>query len=284
MEGAPGPVYRIYRIVLPYLSSEKAHIGLLYNLCKSSCEETGGGEGVEMIANNIADSTRFPKRVKPGEQVYYYHKILHLASKVPAFIRLLAPKGSLEVHQKTWDTFPVIRSEYSNPDYMKDGFIFIRHTIFQDNDKASMADSVFDNISVIGEDKIKQAAIVDIDIVNDPVSSADYSEETDPTKVRLEKINCGPLTSDWKEKETKFMTLYLFEEIEFKWWGLQTKVQSVMIKANHRIHRNFYRKMFCNLDEWYDMTIEQIRELEDKTKEELQKMLRSGDVRGMVEK
>lgn len=40
----------------------------------------------------------------------YTYKIYHLASKVPAFIRLLAPKGSLEIHEEAWNAYPYCRT------------------------------------------------------------------------------------------------------------------------------------------------------------------------------
>lgn len=40
----------------------------------------------------------------------YTYKIYHLASKVPAMIRLLAPKGSLEIHEEAWNAYPYCRT------------------------------------------------------------------------------------------------------------------------------------------------------------------------------
>lgn len=40
----------------------------------------------------------------------YTYKIYHLASKVPTMIRLLAPKGSLEVHEEAWNAYPYCRT------------------------------------------------------------------------------------------------------------------------------------------------------------------------------
>lgn len=40
----------------------------------------------------------------------YTYKIYHLASKVPAFIRLLMPKGSLEIHEEAWNAYPYCRT------------------------------------------------------------------------------------------------------------------------------------------------------------------------------
>lgn len=39
--------------------------------------------------------------------------VLHMylcCSKVPAFIRLLAPKGSLEIHEEAWNAYPYCRT------------------------------------------------------------------------------------------------------------------------------------------------------------------------------
>lgn len=43
----------------------------------------------------------------------YTYKIYHLASKVPAFIRLLAPKGSLEIHEEAWNAYPYCKTVIS---------------------------------------------------------------------------------------------------------------------------------------------------------------------------
>ena len=68
-------------------------------------------------------------------------------------IRVLAPKGSLEIHEKSWNCYPFCRTIISvslqfscseirymssltqNPDYMKDGFHITIETIHVANDK-----------------------------------------------------------------------------------------------------------------------------------------------------
>lgn len=39
-----------------------------------------------------------------------------------------------------------------------------------------------------------------IDIANDPVSSADYKHDEDPTKFKSEKTGRGPLVGHWMDK------------------------------------------------------------------------------------
>jgi hypothetical protein len=41
---------------------------------------------------------------------------------------------------------------------------------------------------------------VHIDIANDPVTSADYKHDEDPTKFKSEKTGRGPLVGHWMDK------------------------------------------------------------------------------------
>lgn len=42
-----------------------------------------------------------------------------------------------------------------------------------------------------------------------------------------------------------------------------------------------YSQLFCWMDQWYGLTMEDIRKLEEKTKDELDLQRKSGEVRGM---
>ena len=61
-------------------------VGMLYAVAKASMEETGGGEGVEVLKNeSYADGEPLLNgRFTKGQ---YTDKIYHLESKVPAMIR-----------------------------------------------------------------------------------------------------------------------------------------------------------------------------------------------------
>ena len=77
------------------------------------------------------------------------------------------------------------------------------------------------------------------------------------------------------------MCCYKLYSIKFKWFGLQTKVESIIQKTVFRLLFNFHRQVFCWIDKWFGMTIEDIRELESKTKEDLDKMRKESEVKGM---
>jgi len=62
-----------------------------------------------MNSCGLTESFSIPTGGKYNSGQYTY-KIYHLQSKVPAYIRLLAPKGSLEIHEEAWNAYPYCRT------------------------------------------------------------------------------------------------------------------------------------------------------------------------------
>lgn len=57
--------------------------------------------------------------------------------------------------------------------------------------------------------------------------------------------------------------------------------KSICRKNNTIIILLYFRQVFCWIDKWHGLTMEDIRALEDKTKDELDKQRQLGEVRGM---
>ena len=124
-----------------------------------------------------------------------------------------------------------------------------------------------------------------MDIANDPVRNCDYKADEDPAKFQSEKTGRGPLGKNWIEERRvsdseAVMTAYKYIETKFKWAGLTTRVENYIHTLQLRILTRFHRQVFCWVDKWHGMTIEDIRMLEDKTKNELEKLRQEGEVRG----
>ncbi|XP_055305802.1 phosphatidylinositol transfer protein beta isoform isoform X1 [Sitodiplosis mosellana] len=262
-----------FRVTLP-LTVEEYQVAQLFSVAEASKNETGGGEGIEVIKNEpFTDHPLLNGKYSSGQ---YTYKIYHLASKVPAFIRLVAPKGSLEIHEEAWNAYPYCRTVLTNPKYMKKNFTLTVETLhLPDNGDKS-------NVHELPADKLKTREVVHIDIANDPVATNDYKAAEDPATFKSEKTGRGPLVGpDWKNNVTPVMTCYKLVTCEFKWLGLQSKVESFIQKTERRLFTVFHRQLFCWMDRWYGLTMEDIRALEDKTKEELDRQRQHGDVRGM---
>jgi hypothetical protein len=260
-----------FRVVLP-LTVEEYQIGQLYSVAEASKNETGGGEGVEVIKNEPFDN--YPLLGGKFSKGQYTYKIYHLASKVPTFVKFLAPKGSLEIHEEAWNAYPYCKTVITNPDYMKNNFHITIETMHSP-DKGTQ-----ENAHELSPEKLRQRDVIFIDIANDPVLNKDYKETEDPTKIQSQKTGRGPLIGNWKETAQPAMCAYKLVTVEFKWFGFQSKVESFIQKTERRIFLNFHRQVFCWLDRWHGLTMQDIRDLEDKTKKELDEQRHRGLVRG----
>uniref|UniRef100_A0A667ZET5 Phosphatidylinositol transfer protein alpha isoform n=1 Tax=Myripristis murdjan TaxID=586833 RepID=A0A667ZET5_9TELE len=271
-----------FRIVLP-VSVEEYQVGQLYSVAEASKGETGGGDGVEVIANEPYE--------KDGEKGQYTHKIYHLQSKVPGYIRALAPKSSLEVHEKAWNAYPYCRTSEShthththtqNNAYMKDKFEIKIETWH----KPDMGEQ--NNVHRLDEETWRDVDVVDIDIADrSNIDAKDYSSDHDPAIFKSEKTGRGPLGPNWKKElannpNCPHMCAYKLVTVEFKWFGLQKKVESLIQKVERRLFTNFHRQLFCWIDNWIELSMDDIRNLEDKTKEELDEMRKTDETKGMA--
>ncbi|XP_002162295.1 phosphatidylinositol transfer protein alpha isoform [Hydra vulgaris] len=272
-----GNIVREYRIVLP-ISVEEYQVAQLYAVAEASKNETGGGEGIEVITNEPFESTiegECSGKVFKGQ---YTHKVIHLSQKVPRIIRALAPKGSLEIIEKAWNAYPYCRTVYTN-DYMADNFFIVIES------RHEPGTGEIENVHQLSKKKLEKRNVDVIDIVNDPCRPNDYKAEEDPSKVKSEKTGRGPLIgADWSKNQNPVMCCYKLYDVKFKWLGLQTHVESLIMKSVRNLLFNFHRQVFCWIDKWHGMTIEDIRVLEEQTKKDLDQMRQSGEVKGTVMK
>ncbi|XP_057695863.1 phosphatidylinositol transfer protein alpha isoform-like [Corythoichthys intestinalis] len=248
-----------YRIVLP-VSVEEYQLGQLYTVAEASKNNTGGGEGVEVLANEPYE--------KDGEKGQYTHKIYHLNSKVPRLVRALAPKGSLEIHEKAWNAYPYCRTILTN-DYLKDNFQIKIETWH----KPDMGEQ--ENIHGLEKSEWEKVEVVNIDIADrNCISPKEYKEDQDPAKFKSEKTGRGPLGPEWKKEVQNdptcpHMCAYKLATVKFKWMGLAGKIESLIQRAQRRLFTHFHRQLFCLIDKWIDLSMDDIRKIEDDTKKEL---------------
>lgn len=267
-------IIREYRIIIP-LTVEEYHIGQLYGVAEASKNETGGGDGIEIVANEPKDALLDDQIIKSQ----HTHKIFHLASKVPKIVKQLVSKGALEMHEIAYNAYPYCKTTYLNPDYMKDDF----HIDIETKHVAGRGD--IENVHNLSQKELLQRKVVVIDIAdNTTCDRRDYKESEDPSKFKSVKTNRGPLVGKgWEKNIEPVMCCYKLYRVKFKWWGIQTRVESMILKSVQRLLYNFHRQVFCWIDKWHGMTIEDIRELEERTKNELEELRRKGSVRGTKE-
>jgi len=117
-----------------------------------------------------------------------------------------------------------------------------------------------------------------IDIVSEEVDPKYYKKEEDLRIFKSEKTGRGPYQKGWEKNGTKpLMCIYKLATVEFKVWGLQTRVEAWLQKAMVRdVILLGHKQAFCWIDSWFGMALEELRRYEDETKALLDK-IRGGE-------
>ncbi|XP_029916356.1 membrane-associated phosphatidylinositol transfer protein 2-like isoform X2 [Myripristis murdjan] len=246
-----------YRIPMP-MSVEEYRIAQLYMIQKKSREEScGEGSGVEILENK-------PYTDGPGGTGQYTHKVYHIGMHIPSWFRSILPKAALRVEEESWNAYPYTRTRYTCPFVEK--FSIDIETYYKP-DTGNQAD-VF-NMSAAEK---RQRTIDPIDIVTDPIPPHEYKAEEDPRLYKSVKTQRGPLRDDWIEEynnnpgKTPIMCAYKLCKVEFRYWGMQSKIERFIHDVGLRkVMVRAHRQAWCWQDEWYGLTIEDIRQLELET-------------------
>nr|XP_046243447.1 membrane-associated phosphatidylinositol transfer protein 2-like isoform X1 [Scatophagus argus] len=246
-----------YRIPMP-MSVEEYRIAQLYMIQKKSREEScGEGSGVEILENK-------PYTDGPGGVGQYTHKVYHIGMHIPSWFRSILPKAALRVEEESWNAYPYTRTRYTCPFVEK--FSIDIETYYKP-DTGNQAD-VF-NMSAAEK---RQRTIDPIDIVTDPIPPNDYKVEEDTRLYKSVKTQRGPLRDDWIEEynnnpgKTPIMCAYKLCKVEFRYWGMQSKIERFIHDVGLRkVMVRAHRQAWCWQDEWYGLTMEDIRQLELET-------------------
>lgn len=260
-----------FRIILP-LTVDEYEVAQLYTIVDMSIAETGGGEGIEVLKNE--PFTNIPLLHGQCTSGQYTHKIYHVERKTPNLLKLILPKGSLQVHEESWNAYPYMKTVLTNPGYMKDGFQLDIESLHQNN----RGDQ--ENVLQLPSDVLCKRRVTVIDIANDSINHRDYDKDFDPTLYKSTKTGRGPLQNDWIQTVHPVMTCYKILKVHFKWFGLQNRVESYIKNFEQNLFTNFHRRLFCRMDQWYGVTMEDIRRLEEESKEMLDEQRIRGAFKG----
>ncbi|KAJ0057553.1 hypothetical protein NL108_009314, partial [Boleophthalmus pectinirostris] len=205
--------------------------------------------------------------------------------KVPAYVKMIAPEGALVFHEKAWNAYPYCRTSkaYFFNEYMKDDFM-IKIETWHKPDMGTLENASLSccycflmyllQVHNLDEQTWGTVEVVPIDIANnEEVATADYKQEEDPTIFHSAKTGRGPLGPEWKnelKEDCPHMCAYKLVTVKFRWWGLQTKVENFIHRQEKRIFTNFHRQLFCWIDKWVGLTMEDIRRMEEETQKELE--------------
>lgn len=128
-------------------------------------------------------------------------------------------------------------------------------------------------------DVLAARTVDEVDIAFDELTKH-YKREEDPKFFQSTKTKRGPLIEGWRN-EKPIMCSYKVVHASFEVWGFQTRVEDFIHRCIREVLLLGHRQAFAWIDEWIEMSMEDVREYEHRLQEETNKKLemkRSGSI------
>ncbi|VDK33501.1 unnamed protein product [Gongylonema pulchrum] len=164
--------------------------GQLYAVSETSKNETGGGDGVEVLEDDDFTSTT----VRPGHSLkgVYTHKIYRTKSKSPWVLRKLFPDTAFVLHEECWNAFPycktIIKALDLSPTLLKKREVVV--------------------IDIYDDSFLKRTRPFFFAFSRALILHQDITPETDVHEYESKKTGRGKLLKDWVQNSKPVMCCY----------------------------------------------------------------------------
>jgi len=245
-----------YRICMP-ITVEEYKIGQLYMIAKHSHEQSQKGEGVEVIENR-------PHEDPEHGTGQFTEKRIYIGSKLPYWIKKMVPK-IFYVTEKAWNYYPFTITEYSC------SFISCSVNILTkyENNNGST-----ENCLDQSKEVLEQLIVEHVDIAMDQCAPHHFKEEEDLLKFKSHKTGRGPLSEGWRTDTQPIMCSYKLVDVRFELSLLTNRIEEFVHKAVREILLVGHRQAFAWIDEWFGMTIQDVRDYEARMQAETNEKVR----------
>lgn len=285
-------IYREYILPLPF-TPERYRIAQLYTVALFSQQAATGDTSIKINKNDDILDDKYGK-------CRYTEKIFYLNSKVPGVIRALVPKKALIVEETAYNSFPLCHTFYKNMAFSEETFIGrivsdhkqISHFEdlnipfeYKNSNKNKQRTNIFSKLGVEDEEYAKsQFKVMDVceNIQNsnyDPNGMfiggiemrsgwfKQYSTQAE-SEVQPDGTNNVTNTDGNISQGMNFMTCQKFVTLKFDITFLGWLVHEIE-KQVDKVFLAAHQQMLCTYEQWKDLTMGDIREMEKEAMEKL---------------
>ncbi|XP_044480013.1 phosphatidylinositol transfer protein 1-like isoform X2 [Mangifera indica] len=238
-----------FRIVMP-VSLEEYQIAQAYMVMKMQQQNSNGDEGVEVLENRPFENDLYGR----GQ---FTSKVYQLQSKAPAWLTTFAPTDALVMQEEAWNAYPRCKTVIKCPYFTK--FSLTIETIHKSDSGQS------ENVHNLSEEQLaaRQVEVLDIaSTARDYWSYAIGSNSTDFSTFKSKRTGRGPLLEGWQDRCNPVMTAYKLVTIDAPYWGFGYRLEQALLAGERALFLESHRNCFGWIDEWFGMTMPQIRQLE----------------------
>jgi hypothetical protein len=254
-----------YRIFVPF-RWDQCRIASAYSVNRRTREETGGGDGFEIL-----ESGDFEEDGNPG---HYVHRMIHCKAKVPGFVRWAVPNKYAHILEVNRNAFPHTITVFR---MQPDAEFFLlhtetRHVVYEQGMELP------ENLIGLSEEDLRIREIVYLDLLN----GSGKKEEFDLHGFSCEEAGIGELVApnrtnndieipEWVGNYTGAITLVVkVVKFKFQWRGIQTAIEALIAKnIFYSTYLDTHRAMVKWSPIWSGMTLEEVWQMENRIREEL---------------
>ncbi|SBS85742.1 phosphatidylinositol transfer protein, putative [Plasmodium ovale curtisi] len=257
-----------FRIAMP-LTVEEYRLCQLYLVAKGALEDSENNVSNVNNGNSSSGGIVILKnesyKNEDGTSGQYTFKKINMLSKIPKWLLNFVDPKYCTIEEKSWNSYPYVKTTFESNGFPKAKVqVESTHHLGYDTE---------DNALNISNDLLSMRKIIYIDIANDKLPIKDYNPDEDPTLYFSKKTKRGKLDTKWKENSKIIMTCYKLFSINIPYFGIFcSKLENWIIGALRDNLLKYHRKAFCWMDEWIDLSLEDIRNIEKEVQEKLDKI------------
>jgi hypothetical protein len=249
------------------------------NKKKSRESESESESGGEETPEALGSREREPAQELPGasKRGLYTRKDYYMASKFPWYVRKVLPTDLATLHESSWNMYPTVKTVLTN-DYFKSQFRISIDTVTRAVGEDGQCEH---NVHGLTEEQLANRDVIVVDIA-EPVEGECPPDE-DPAQFRSAKTGRGPLQAGhWFRSagagQQPLICVYKLVTVEFKVFGLQTRVEAYMKNMYRKLFTDMHRQIFCWTDKWYGLRLEDVREIERELQKKLETQIQQGEI------
>jgi hypothetical protein len=233
--------------VMP-VSIEEYRCAQVYMTARTSLTEATAtdGAGVEILANQ---PTRHPKLGVSQ----YTKKIFHIDKRFPGWLRMIVPKAGSYLLEESWNAYPRTITDVTCPRF--NSFRISVETEHLPDRGESNPHGLSKNCEIVHVDIAEQRT------AGDEQESTQHGRQEPTVDLTSFRSKCGrgPLVGKWQTDVKPVMCAYKKVTCEFQTWGMQTRVENFMHQYEQALFHKANRNMFCWIDEWFGLTMHELR-------------------------
>ncbi|MCO5606013.1 hypothetical protein L7F22_060200 [Adiantum nelumboides] len=239
-----------FRVVMPFSLAEY-RVAQMYMVTKMQQENTSSTEGVEVLVNK-------PFKDQDLGEGQYTLKLYHLQSKFPSWITAIAPANCLQIEEEAWNAYPKCRTVLKCTYFTR--FKLTVETIHV-ADKGKLS-----NVHNLDAQSLALRKVEMLDIASTERDYWSYMLAEDSSinisTFKPKKVDRGPLLPGWQGTCSPVMTAYKLVTVDAPYWGFGYRMEQAILGAERALFLESHRRCFSWIDEWFDLSEEDVRRLE----------------------